>query len=128
MQINNALEFIQKIFKNRFDLVVIVDSNTNNEYEAEDLSIRQLKSYVNYQSIGYDCGVFKLFYESEEEIENTSHQDNKPKRHRRTKEEMQTAKEEEFMNKPVEEPKNEEKEKEKESDQLDDISVFDLFS
>lgn len=45
MIINDLMELIKKLFDNSYENIVIVDSSDREKYEADKMTIKQLKSY-----------------------------------------------------------------------------------
>ena len=45
MVINDLMELIKKLFGDNYENIVIVDSSDREEYEADKMTIKDLKSY-----------------------------------------------------------------------------------
>lgn len=45
MVINDLMDLIKKLFDNSYENIVIVDSRDREKYEADKMTIKQLKSY-----------------------------------------------------------------------------------
>lgn len=45
MVINDLMDLIKKLFDNSYENIVIVDSSDREKYEADKMTIKQLKSY-----------------------------------------------------------------------------------
>ena len=45
MVINNLMELIKKLFEDDYENVVIIDPSDCEEYEADKMTVKQLKSY-----------------------------------------------------------------------------------
>lgn len=45
MVINDLMELIKKLFNNDYENVVIVDTSDRTEYKADDMTVKELKSY-----------------------------------------------------------------------------------
>lgn len=45
MVINNLMELIKKLFNDDYEKIVIEDSSDDERYEADKMTIKQLKSY-----------------------------------------------------------------------------------
>lgn len=45
MVINNLMDLIKKLFDDKYENIVIVDSSDREKYEADKMTIKQLKSY-----------------------------------------------------------------------------------
>lgn len=45
MVINDLMELIKKLFDNDYENVVIVDTSDRTEHKADDMTVKELKSY-----------------------------------------------------------------------------------
>lgn len=45
MVINDLMDLIKKLFNNDYENVVIVDTSDRTEYKADDMTVKELKSY-----------------------------------------------------------------------------------
>lgn len=45
MVINNLMDLIKKLFGDKYENIVIVDSNGREKYEADKMTVNELKSY-----------------------------------------------------------------------------------
>lgn len=45
MVINNLMELIKKLFGDNYEDVIVVDSSDRTEYKADDMTVKELKSY-----------------------------------------------------------------------------------
>lgn len=45
MVINNLMDLIKKLFDNSYEDIVIVDSSDREEYNADEMTVKELKSY-----------------------------------------------------------------------------------
>lgn len=45
MVINDLMELIKKLFGNNYEDVIVVDSSDRTEYKADDMTVKELKSY-----------------------------------------------------------------------------------
>ena len=45
MIINNLMELIKKLFGDKYENVIIVDSSVREKYEADCMTVNELKSY-----------------------------------------------------------------------------------
>lgn len=45
MVINNLMELIKKLFNDNYENIVIVDSSDREKYEADKMTVKELKSY-----------------------------------------------------------------------------------
>lgn len=45
MVINDLMDLIKKLFDNDYENVVIVDTSDRTEYKADDMTVKELKSY-----------------------------------------------------------------------------------
>ena len=45
MVINNLMDLIKKLFGDEYENIVIVDSSDREEYEADKMTVNELKSY-----------------------------------------------------------------------------------
>lgn len=45
MVINDLMDLIKKLFDNDYENVVIVDTSDRTEYKANDMTVKELKSY-----------------------------------------------------------------------------------
>jgi len=45
MVINDLMDLIKKLFDNDYENIVIVDASDRTEYKADDMTVKELKSY-----------------------------------------------------------------------------------
>ena len=45
MVINDLMDLIKKLFGNNYENIVIVDASDREEYEADKMTVKELKSY-----------------------------------------------------------------------------------
>lgn len=45
MVINNLMDLIKKLFDDNYENIVIVDSSEREKYEADKMTVKELKSY-----------------------------------------------------------------------------------
>lgn len=45
MVINNLMDLIKKLFDDNYENIVIVDSSDREKYEADKMTVKELKSY-----------------------------------------------------------------------------------
>lgn len=45
MVINDLMDLIKKLFDNDYENVIIVDTGDRTEYKADDMTVKELKSY-----------------------------------------------------------------------------------
>lgn len=45
MVINNLMDLIKKLFNDNYENIVIVDSGDREKYEADKMTVKELKSY-----------------------------------------------------------------------------------
>lgn len=45
MVINDLMDLIKKLFGNNYENIVIVDSSDRTEHKAEEMTVKELKSY-----------------------------------------------------------------------------------
>lgn len=45
MVINDLMDLIKKLFGNKYENVIIVDASDRTEYKADDMTVKELKSY-----------------------------------------------------------------------------------
>lgn len=45
MVINNLMDLIKKLFDDNYENIVIVDSSEREKYEADNMTVKELKSY-----------------------------------------------------------------------------------
>lgn len=45
MVINNLMDLIKKLFDDEYENIVIVDSSDREKYEADEMTVKDLKSY-----------------------------------------------------------------------------------
>lgn len=45
MVINDLMDLIKKLFDNNYENIIIVDTSDRTEYKADDMTVKELKSY-----------------------------------------------------------------------------------
>ena len=45
MVINDLMDLIKKLFDNNYENIIIVDTSGRTEYKADDMTVKELKSY-----------------------------------------------------------------------------------
>ena len=64
MVINDLMELIKKLFGNKYENVVIVDTGDRAEHSADDMTVKELKSYdINKidEIIAYEDNIYIYF-------------------------------------------------------------------
>jgi hypothetical protein len=64
MVINDLMELIKKLFGNKYENVVIIDAGDRTEHSADDMTVKELKSYdINKidEIIAYEDDIYIYF-------------------------------------------------------------------
>lgn len=64
MVINDLMELIKKLFGNKYENVVIIDTGDRTEHSADDMTVKELKSYdINKidEIIAYEDDIYIYF-------------------------------------------------------------------